>query len=58
MAWPNLDAIAWKLRSSMVLNPCERRISANTSQRMLVRKLKHILFVFKQNLHGEWVIED
>src|SRR5215472_10620950 len=25
---------------------------------MLVRKLKHVLFVLTQDLHGKWVIED
>jgi len=25
---PNLDAISWKLMSSMAQNPCERRIAA------------------------------
>jgi hypothetical protein len=47
-------------RQSIFRNPASRGgdQTSNAGQRVLVRKLKHILFVFTKNLHGKWVIED
>jgi hypothetical protein len=32
--------------------------TSDAGQGVCVRKCKHVLFVFTQNLHGKWVIED
>ncbi len=48
------------LCQSIFRNPASRGgdQASDAGQRMLVRKLKHILFVFTQNLHGKSVIEN
>jgi hypothetical protein len=37
---------------------CGDEQTSDAGQGGLVRKLEHILFVFTQNLHSKWVIED
>src|SRR5262245_21273030 len=37
---------------------CGGEQTSNAGHGMCVRKLQHVLFVFVQNLHGKWVIED
>jgi hypothetical protein len=41
-------------------NPASRggEQTSDAGQGVGIRKLKHVLFVFTQNLHGKWVIED
>jgi hypothetical protein len=45
---------------SIFRNPasCGDEQTSDAGQRVSVRKLKHVLFVFTQNLHGKRVIED
>src|SRR5580700_4980038 len=47
-------------RQGIFRNPASRggEETSDAGQGVLVRKLKHVLFVFTQNLHGKWVIED
>jgi hypothetical protein len=47
-------------RQSIFRNPASRggEQTSDAGQGVAVRKLKHFLFVFTQNLHGKWVIED
>jgi hypothetical protein len=45
---------------SIFRNPASRggEQTSDAGQWVLVRELKQVLFVFTQNLHGKWVIED
>src|SRR5262245_66620423 len=45
---------------SIFRNPasCGGEKTSDAGQGVFVRKLQHVLFVFAQNLHGTWVIED
>ena len=47
-------------RQSIFRNPASRggEQAADAGQGVLVRELKHVPFVFTQNLHGKWVMED
>src|SRR5580698_9899862 len=47
-------------RQSIFRNPASRGgdQTSDAGQGVCLRKLKHVLFVFTQNLHGKWVIKD
>jgi hypothetical protein len=47
-------------RQSIFRNPASRggEQTPDAGQGVCVCKLKHVLFVFTQNLHGKWVTED
>jgi hypothetical protein len=47
-------------RQRIFRNPASRggEKTSDAGQGVLIRKLKHVPFVFPQNLHGKWVIEN
>src|SRR6267378_3446336 len=60
MGIPESESVESGAKDDDLPNPASRggEQTSDAGQGVSGRKLKHFLFVFTQNLHGKWVIED